>query len=44
MSAAQLCEVLPLVQSADLAVPKDWLEQAMSKIQVRTATVVARAL
>lgn len=34
LSAGQLCEVLPLVEAADLAVPTNWVEKAISKIQV----------
>ncbi len=34
LSAGQLCELLPLVQAADLAVPVDWLEQVLGQIQV----------
>eukprot|EP00878_Enallax_costatus_P024200 GHUV01025804.1.p1 GENE.GHUV01025804.1~~GHUV01025804.1.p1 ORF type:complete len:582 (+),score=143.67 GHUV01025804.1:265-2010(+) len=33
LSASQLCEVLTVVQAADLAVPTLWLKQAMTKIQ-----------
>jgi hypothetical protein len=37
LSPEQLCELLPLVQEADLAVPTDWLQEALAKIQVRKA-------
>jgi hypothetical protein len=34
LSGEQLCELLPLVQEAELAVPVDWLQAALDKIQV----------
>jgi hypothetical protein len=34
LSAAQLCEVLPLVQAADLPLPVEWLTTSMQNIQV----------
>jgi hypothetical protein len=41
LSAEQLCEVLPLVQEAELAVPVEWLEAALGKIQVGALQVEA---
>lgn len=34
LTAEQLCEVLPLVQAADLPVPMEWLGSCMQRIQV----------
>lgn len=34
LSAEQLCEVLPLVQAADLPLPVEWLTSCMHKIEV----------
>jgi hypothetical protein len=42
LSAEQLCELLPLVQEADLAVPVDWLEAALDKIQVGGAVKLTK--
>ncbi|KAF8065446.1 TBC2 [Scenedesmus sp. PABB004] len=48
LSPAQLCEVLPLVESADLAVPVEWLQAVLARVEASmgsvTLTQASRAL
>ena len=44
LNAEQLCEVLPLVQAADLPLPVEWLTQCMQKIEVGGWAVSVRGM